>query len=147
MGIMTKPASVPSATAEQAKRIVTVLGFNDDYCNFGEKVNMVVSEMEAYAASVVAERDAKIARLESYVESLPANWHEDSSLETWFPITAEELVNLKGQGVLARQLEQIPMLGCEEQRKRRDRLRAKMENLPAKVESRLDTFTHNGEAE
>jgi hypothetical protein len=26
-------------------------------------------------------------------KSLPADWHEDSSLETWFPLTAEELKN------------------------------------------------------
>ena len=28
---------------------------------------------------------------------LPADWFEDSSLETWFPLTAEELARLKAQ--------------------------------------------------
>src|SRR5690606_22618691 len=36
-----------------------------------------------------------ITTVEQYLKTLPANWHEDSSLETWFPITAEELKRLK----------------------------------------------------
>lgn len=30
------------------------------------------------------------------LDTLPANWHEDSSLKTWFPISFEELERLKG---------------------------------------------------
>lgn len=33
----------------------------------------------------------KITTLSQYLKTLKANWHEDSSLETWFPITAQEL--------------------------------------------------------
>ena len=29
--------------------------------------------------------------------ALPADWHEDSSLETWFPLTAEEMKRDKDQ--------------------------------------------------
>lgn len=33
--------------------------------------------------------------LEANIEYLPADWLEDSSLETWFPLTAEELKRVK----------------------------------------------------
>lgn len=36
-------------------------------------------------------------RLKDYIASLPANWDEDSSLETWFPLTAEELKRTKAE--------------------------------------------------
>lgn len=39
----------------------------------------------------------RITTVEQYLKTLPANWHEDSSLETWFPITAEELKRLKDE--------------------------------------------------
>jgi hypothetical protein len=44
-------SSTPTAlNAEQvAKELVTVLGFNDDYVQFGEKVGLVASQIEAYA--------------------------------------------------------------------------------------------------
>ncbi|PTE02677.1 hypothetical protein [Pandoraea apista] len=32
---------------------------------------------------------------EAYIASLPADWYKDSSLETWFPLTAEELAATK----------------------------------------------------
>lgn len=31
----------------------------------------------------------RILTVEQYLKTLPANWHEDSSLHTWFPLTAE----------------------------------------------------------
>jgi len=37
----------------------------------------------------------RIRTVEQYLKTLPANWHVDSSLETWFPITAEELERLR----------------------------------------------------
>lgn len=38
-----------------------------------------------------------IGVLEDYTESLPADWYLDSSLETWFPFSAEELERTKKQ--------------------------------------------------
>jgi hypothetical protein len=35
------------------------------------------------------------AALTEYIKSLPADWHADSSLETWFPLTSEELTRLR----------------------------------------------------
>lgn len=35
--------------------------------------------------------------LDAYIKTLPAEWHEDSSLETWFPLTAEELKRKTGE--------------------------------------------------
>lgn len=32
----------------------------------------------------------RIRTVEQYLKTLPANWHEDSSLQTWFPLTAEQ---------------------------------------------------------
>ncbi len=38
----------------------------------------------------------------------PADWNTDSSLETWFPLTAEEMVNLKAENAaLKARLEQL----------------------------------------
>lgn len=50
------------------------------------------------AQAVLKERDealAKLAAIESELSSLPAKWSEDSSLETWFPLTSEELESLR----------------------------------------------------
>lgn len=43
----------------------------------------------------------RITTIEQYLKTVPANWHENSSLETWFPITAEELKRLKDERVAA----------------------------------------------
>ena len=32
----------------------------------------------------------RIYTVEQYLKTLPADWHEDSSLQTWFPLTSEE---------------------------------------------------------
>lgn len=45
----------------------------------------------ALSAPVEVGRDER----EAYIASLPADWHKDSSLETWFPLTAEELAATK----------------------------------------------------
>lgn len=40
--------------------------------------------------------------------TLPADWFEDSSLETWFPLTAEELKRVKEENVnLKRELSEL----------------------------------------
>jgi hypothetical protein len=39
----------------------------------------------------------KVAELEAELATLPAVWREDSSLETWFPLTAEELKRLRAE--------------------------------------------------
>ena len=54
------------------------------------------SMTKVYAESfeaVCAERDA----LRAEVDSLPAKWLEDSSLKTWFPLTAEEIDRLRAK--------------------------------------------------
>jgi hypothetical protein len=38
---------------------------------------------------------AEIGEMAQKLLSLPADWTEDSSLETWFPFTAEELKRIK----------------------------------------------------
>lgn len=35
--------------------------------------------------------DKTISTIDQYIATLPADWHEDSSLEKWFPLTAQEL--------------------------------------------------------
>lgn len=36
-----------------------------------------------------------IRTVEQYLKTLPANWHEDSSVQTWFPILNEEVERLR----------------------------------------------------
>jgi len=43
----------------------------------------------------------KLITAVQYLRTVPANWHEDSSLEKWFPLTAEELCRLKRNGAEA----------------------------------------------
>lgn len=45
----------------------------------------------------------KIECLEQYLKTLPANWHEDSGLATWFPITAEEIECLRTENARLRE--------------------------------------------
>lgn len=51
--------------------------------------------MDMYMERLAGERLAEIERLEKELASLPAKWSQDSSLETWFPLTSEELENLR----------------------------------------------------
>lgn len=46
-------------------------------------------------AKALAAKDAEIAELKSKLASLPADWNTDSSLETWFPYSAEEIERLR----------------------------------------------------
>lgn len=39
----------------------------------------------------------RITTVDQYLKTVKANWHEDSSLETWFPITAQELKCLQDE--------------------------------------------------
>ena len=46
--------------------------------------------------------------MKSYVKRLPADWFKDSSLETWFPLTARELKSLRAErDALAAQVETL----------------------------------------
>lgn len=35
--------------------------------------------------------EGTITTIDQYIKTLPADWHKDSSLERWFPLTAQEL--------------------------------------------------------
>lgn len=39
----------------------------------------------------------RIYTVEQYLKTLPADWHRDSSLATWFPLLAEELKQLESE--------------------------------------------------
>ncbi len=53
----------------------------------------------------------RIYTVEQYLKTLPADWHQDSSLATWFPLTAEELERLKHENArLTRLTTVIPVL-------------------------------------
>ena len=39
----------------------------------------------------------RIYTVEQYLKTLPADWHQDSSLETWFPLLAEEIKRLESE--------------------------------------------------
>lgn len=48
--------------------------------------------------TVTLERDRwmqEVERLTAKLSALPADWFEDSSLETWFPLTAEQMESMK----------------------------------------------------
>ncbi len=53
----------------------------------------------------------RITTVEQYLKTLPADFHQDSSLERWFPLTAEELARLKAENArLTRLTTVIPAL-------------------------------------
>lgn len=53
----------------------------------------------------------RIYTVEQYLKTLPADWHQDGSLERWFPLTAEELARLKRENArLTRLTTAIPIL-------------------------------------
>jgi len=49
----------------------------------------------------IQDRDAMI-RVAAVLEAVPADWTADSSLETWFPITAEEVARLRAENAALR---------------------------------------------
>lgn len=63
---------------------------------------------------------AEIERLRGIVEALPADWRTDSSLETWFPYTAETFAELEKDAERWRRLQCLPksevirVLQCDE---------------------------------
>jgi hypothetical protein len=50
--------------------------------------------LEAFDNCLACIRNENV-ELRDYKSKLPADWFEDSSLETWFPLTAEELKRAK----------------------------------------------------
>lgn len=57
------------------------------------------------------EGTGRICTVEQYLKTLPADWHQDGSLERWFPLTAEELDRLKRENArLTRLTSVIPVL-------------------------------------
>ena len=53
----------------------------------------------------------RIYTVEQYLKTMPADWHQDASLERWFPLTAEELDRLKRENArLTRLTTVIPVL-------------------------------------
>lgn len=60
------------------------------------------ADMDDHAlAAVLADRERQLQRL-------PADWHMDSSLETWFPLTAEQLQRDAQDAALWRTLRDVP---------------------------------------
>jgi hypothetical protein len=57
---------------------------DDEYAKIQERI-----------AAKLENEAARILLFAAYVSSMPADWLVDSSLETWFPFTAEELGSLK----------------------------------------------------
>src|SRR5690606_9397861 len=56
--------------------------------------------------ALLEERDqlaAALAAAQQRIACLPADWREDSSLETWFPITAEEIESLRTENARLRE--------------------------------------------
>lgn len=63
------------------------------------------------ATCPTCEGTGRIYTVEQYLSTLPVDWHQDSSLERWFPLTAEELEGLKRENArLTRLTAAIPVL-------------------------------------
>jgi hypothetical protein len=54
-----------------------------------------MSWQEFAMAGEIGKLKDEVARLKGKLDAYPADWHTDSSLETWFPLTAEEMSRLK----------------------------------------------------
>lgn len=62
-------------------------------------------------ACATCQGTGRIYTVEQYLKTLPADWHQDGSLERWFPLTAEELARLKHENAqLTRLTTVIPVL-------------------------------------
>jgi len=79
--------------------------------NFGEPPHGTTKQLSAMLCfanrvEVLIKAEAERNGFKERLDALPADWRKDSSLETWFPITAETLKQLKAErDALGEQLE------------------------------------------
>jgi hypothetical protein len=72
-----------------------------------QEIGNLRSQLENGEQMYIAMRD-RCAKVEAKMDALPADWQQDSSLETWFPLTAEELgIRKHDQRVLRYAVEQL----------------------------------------
>jgi hypothetical protein len=76
----------------------------------------VTPQLERLGREMLANSQLRdeLVQVKSYIASLPADWFTNSSLETWFPITAMMLTDLRAE--LAQANERIAILEFASQR-------------------------------
>lgn len=52
---------------------------------------------DAHVPCATCQGTGRIYTVEQYLKTLPADWHQNSSLATWFPLLAEELKQLENE--------------------------------------------------
>ncbi|MHB1826669.1 MAG: hypothetical protein ACYCV6_03110 [Steroidobacteraceae bacterium] len=52
---------------------------------------------DEHAPCATCQGTGRIYTVEQYLKTLPADWHQDSRLETWFPLLSEELKRLESE--------------------------------------------------
>jgi hypothetical protein len=70
------------------------------HCNGSGKEAQVYDEQTGWSdekACDTCNGSGRITTVEQYLKTLPANWHEDSGLATWFPLVAEEIERLRAR--------------------------------------------------
>lgn len=71
-----------------------VAGVKCVHCNGSGEETQVYDEQNGWSEEKPCDTckgTGRITTVDQYLKTLPANWHENSSLETWFPCTAAEL--------------------------------------------------------
>jgi hypothetical protein len=74
-----------------------------EYYRMGRELRVTQDALTAAKARIAAaeeraqKAEAEVASLQRRLNALPADWLEDSSLETWFPMTAAELAELRAR--------------------------------------------------
>ena len=87
---------IENLTLEQTREAIQ----KEAHCVLGDNIKeMLLGLVDRIESdeSELAELRSKLSAMESELSSLPAKWSEDSSLETWFPYTKEELDHLRNE--------------------------------------------------
>jgi hypothetical protein len=112
---------------------------------------IIIDPASRYWTAYQPEREAFAAAVAEEVrKEYPADWSKDSSLETWFPITAQELTDLRSQ--LESAVQQIKdarvnLAACEQELEEKTARLAQLEWRPTSVKPTREDADRDGNIE